>query len=67
MTPLREKAEHTLDTKCSKVFFDLPLRIMKNKTKINKWKKNKNKWDLTPLKSTGTAEETINITKRQTP
>ena len=29
--------------------------------------KNKNKWGLTPLKSTGTAEETINITERQTP
>ena len=41
------------------VFLDPPLRIMKNKTKINKWY-------LTPLKSASTAEETINATKRQT-
>ena len=33
---------------------------MKNKTKINKW-------DLIPLKSTGTAEETINLTKDNPP
>ena len=32
------------DMKCSKIFFDPPLRVMKLKTKIDKW-------DLTKLKS----------------
>ena len=46
------------DTTCSKIFFYLPPRIMKIKTKMNKW-------DLIKLKSFCTAEETINNTKRQ--
>ena len=46
------------DTNCSKIFFYLPPRIMKIKTKMNKW-------DLIKLKSFCTAEETINNTKRQ--
>ena len=46
------------DINCSKIFFDPPTRIMKIKTKINKW-------DLIKLKSFSTAKETINKTKRQ--
>ena len=34
---LKEKSRTHFDIKCSKFFFDPPLRIMKNKTKINKW------------------------------
>ena len=56
---LRKKSRIHLDIKCDKFFFDPPVRIMKNKTKINKW-------DQIPHKSTGTAEETINTTKRLT-
>ena len=56
---LKGKSRTHFDIKCSKFFFDPPLRIMKNKAK-------RNKWDLTPLKSTGAAEETINTTERQT-
>ena len=41
-----------------KIFFDPPLRVMKIKTKINKW-------DLINLKSFCIAKETINKTKRQ--
>ena len=40
------------------MFLDPPLRVMKIKTKINKW-------DLIKLKSFCTAKETINKTKRQ--
>ena len=40
------------------IFFDPPLRVMKIKTKINKW-------DLIQLKSFCMAKETINKTKRQ--
>ena len=46
------------DTNCSKIFSYLPPRVMKIKTKMNKW-------DLIKLKSFSTAEETINNTKRQ--
>ena len=46
------------DINCSRVFFDPPPRVMKIKTKINKW-------DLIKLKSFCTAKETINKTKRQ--
>ena len=42
----------------SKIFFDPPPRVMKIKTKLNKW-------DLIKLKSFCTAKETINKTKRQ--
>ena len=40
------------------MFLDLPPRVMKMKTKINKW-------DLIKLKSFCTAEEAINKMKRQ--
>ena len=46
------------DINCSKIFFDLPLRVMKMKTKINKW-------DLIKLRSFCTAKETTNKMKRQ--
>ena len=45
------------DINCSKIFFDLPPRVMRIKTKINKW-------DLIKLKIFCTAKETINKTKR---
>ena len=47
-----------LDINCSKIFFDPPPRVMKIKTKINKW-------DLIKFKSFGIAKETINKMKRQ--
>ena len=47
------------DINPSKTFFDPPPRVMKIKTKINKW-------DLMKLKSFCTAKETINKTKIQT-
>ena len=40
------------------MFLDLPLRIIKVKTKINKW-------DLIKCKSFSTAKETINKMKRE--
>ena len=46
------------DINCSKILFDPPSRVMKIKTK-------KNKWDLLKLKSFCTAKETINKMKRQ--
>ena len=46
------------DINHSKIFFDPPPRVMKIKTKINKW-------DLIKLKSFCTAKETINKMKRQ--
>ena len=42
----------------NKIFFNPPPRVMKIKTKINKW-------DLIKLKSFCTAKATINRTKRQ--
>ena len=47
-----------LDINCSKLFFNPPPRVMKIKTKINKW-------DLVKLKNFCTAKETINKMKRQ--
>ena len=45
------------DINCSKMFLNPP-RVMKIKTRINKW-------DLIKLRSFCTAKETINKTKRQ--
>ena len=47
-----------LDINHSKIFFDPPPRVMKIKTKINKW-------DLVKLKSFCTAKESINKVKKQ--
>ena len=44
------------DKNLSKIFFDSPPRIMKIKTKINKW-------ELMKVKSLYTAKETVNKTK----
>ena len=56
---LEENIGRTLfDINHSKIFFDPLPRLMKIKTKINKW-------DLIKLKSFYTAKETINKTKRQ--
>ena len=56
---LEENIGRTLfDINHSKRFFDLPLRVMEIKTKINKW-------DLMKLKSFCKAKETTNTTKRQ--
>ena len=46
------------DINHSKNFFEPPPRVMKIKTKINKW-------DLIKLESFCTAKETMNMTKRQ--
>ena len=46
------------DINCSKILFDPPSRVMKIKTKINKW-------DLIKLRSFCTAKETINKMNRQ--
>ena len=46
------------DINCSNIFFDPSPRVMKIKTKTNKW-------DLMKLKSFCTAKETVNKTKRQ--
>ena len=56
---LEENIGRTLsDINHSKIFYDPPPRIMKIKTKINKW-------DLIKLKSFYMVDETINKTKRQ--
>ena len=56
---LEENIGKTLfDINHSKIFFYPLPRVMKVKTKINKW-------DLVKLKSFGTAKETIKKTKRQ--
>ena len=47
------------DINCTKIFFDPPPRVMKIKTKTNKW-------NLIKLKSFCTTKETINKMKRQT-
>ena len=46
------------DINQSKIFYDLPSRVMEIKTKVNKW-------DLTKLKSICTEKETTNKVKRQ--
>ena len=46
------------DINQSKIFYDLPPRVMQIKTKVNKW-------DLIKLKSFCTAKETISKVKRQ--
>ena len=56
---LEENIGKTLfDINRNKIFFDPPPRVMKRKTKINKW-------DLMKLKSFCTAKKTINEMKRQ--
>ena len=56
---LEENIGRTLfDINHSKVFFDLPPRVMEIKTKINKW-------DLKKLKNFCTAKETTSKMKRQ--
>ena len=56
---LEENIGRTLfDINHSKIFFDPPPKVMKIKTKINRW-------DLMKLQSFCTAKETINKTKRQ--
>ena len=56
---LEENIGRTLsDLNQSKILYDPPPRVMKIKTKINKW-------DLIKLKSFCTAKETINKVKRQ--
>ena len=56
---LEENIGRTLfDINHSKIFCDPPARVMKIKTKINKW-------NLIKLKSFCTAKETINKMKRQ--
>ena len=56
---LEENIGRTLfDTSRSMIFFEPPLRVMKIKTKINKW-------DIIKLKSFCTAKKTINKMKKQ--
>ena len=51
---LEEKVGRTLsDINCSKTFFNPPPRVIKTKTKVNKW-------DLIKLKISCTAKKTIN-------
>ena len=56
---LEENIGRTLcDINHSKIFHDIPLRVMEIKTKVNKW-------DLIKLKSFCTVKETIRKVKRQ--
>ena len=55
---LDENIGRTLDINQSKILYDPPPRIMKIKTKVNKW-------DLIKLQSFCTAKETISKVKRQ--
>ena len=56
---LEENIGRTLfDINCSKIFFDSPPRVMKIKTKINKW-------DPIKFKNFFTVKETINKMKGQ--
>ena len=57
MEPLSKKSRTHVDIKCSKIFFDPPLRISTNKTKINKW-------DIIDIKNIFTTKETISERKR---
>ena len=54
----RESVVHVFIYTLFKIIFDPPPRVMKIKTKINKW-------DLIKLKSFCTAKETINKMERQ--
>ena len=57
--PLEENIGRTLDDiNQSKILYDLPLRVMEIKTKVNNW-------DLIKLKSFGTAKETISKVRIQ--
>ena len=59
ITLLEENIGRTLeDINQSKIFYDLPPRVMEIKTNINKW-------DLIKLKSFYTAKETISKVKRK--
>ena len=58
MELLSKKSRTQFDIKCSKFFFDPPLRISTNKTKINKW-------DIIDIKSICTTQETISERKIQ--
>ena len=53
-------SQSNLDINHRNIFFDPPTRVMKIKTKINKW-------DLIKLKSFCTVKKTIKETKRQPP
>ena len=55
---LEENIGQTLSDINDSIFSDPPLRVMRVKTKINKW-------DLIKLKSFCTAKETLNKMKRQ--
>ena len=56
---MQESIGKTLDDiNQSKILYDLPPRVMKIKTKVNKW-------DLIKVKSFCTAKETISKVKRQ--
>ena len=56
---LEENIGRTLDDiNQSKILYDLPLRVMEIKTKVNKW-------DLIKLKSFYTTKETLSKVKRQ--
>ena len=56
---LEENIGRTLDEiNQSKILYDLPLRVMEIKTKVNKW-------DLIKLKSFCTEKETLSKVKRQ--
>ena len=59
MKPLEENIGRTLnDINQSKILYDPPPRVMKIKTKVNKW-------DLIKLKIFCTAKETLSKVKRQ--
>ena len=59
MELLRKKSRTHFDIKCSEIFFDPPLRIRTEKTKINKW-------DLIDIKSICTTKGTISGEKKTT-
>ena len=55
---LEKNIGRTLDINQSKILYDPPPRVMKTKTKVNRW-------DLIKLKNFCTAKETISKVKRQ--